>query len=189
MWVPLVVGVIGLVGVVTAQLISTRRENRSWRREAEREDLRWQRERQRLSDQRVHEVTLHWSHLRNSGYAQLLQATDAYLAALRDHADAASRGEEPTGPELAAHRVKIGECQALIDITGSPRIRAVTGELVRATAGARMSIAPGGEARRTGADTAQRAKDAFLTEIRQELGIDDQHTAGRPVLPTAKGQK
>lgn len=40
-WVPIVVGVIGLLGVVAGQLINTWREDRLWRRELDREEVRW----------------------------------------------------------------------------------------------------------------------------------------------------
>lgn len=46
-WVPVMVGLLGLAGVLGAQLIAGRREDRRWRREQEREELRWQREQDR----------------------------------------------------------------------------------------------------------------------------------------------
>ncbi|PKV90303.1 hypothetical protein ATK30_1047 [Amycolatopsis echigonensis] len=49
MWVPIVVGMIGLVGVVAGQLVNAWREDRRWRREQEREDVRWARESKRES--------------------------------------------------------------------------------------------------------------------------------------------
>jgi len=52
LWVPIVVGLIGLFGVLGAQLVAGWREDRRWRREVAREDLRWQRERERLRDER-----------------------------------------------------------------------------------------------------------------------------------------
>lgn len=48
-WVPIVVGVIGLVGVIAGQLVNAWREDRRWRREQEREDVRWARENKRES--------------------------------------------------------------------------------------------------------------------------------------------
>lgn len=43
-WVPIAVGVIGVLGVISGQLINAWREDRRWKREQEREELRWQRE-------------------------------------------------------------------------------------------------------------------------------------------------
>lgn len=48
-WVPIVVGVIGVVGVIAGQLVNAWREDRRWRREQEREDVRWARENKRES--------------------------------------------------------------------------------------------------------------------------------------------
>jgi hypothetical protein len=45
LWVPIAVGLFGLLGALGAQLINARREDRRWRREVEQEELRWQRER------------------------------------------------------------------------------------------------------------------------------------------------
>lgn len=44
MWVPLVVALVGLGGVLGAQLVAGWREDRRWQREVQREELRWQRE-------------------------------------------------------------------------------------------------------------------------------------------------
>ncbi|GAA4020376.1 hypothetical protein GCM10022247_50460 [Allokutzneria multivorans] len=46
LWVPIVVGLLGLFGALGAQLVGGWREDRRWRREVEREDRRWERERE-----------------------------------------------------------------------------------------------------------------------------------------------
>lgn len=55
MWVPLVVALVGLGGVLGAQLVAGWREDRRWQREVQREELRWQREVQREQERRRHE--------------------------------------------------------------------------------------------------------------------------------------
>ena len=72
-WVPIVVGIIGLLGVVTGQLINSRREDRRWEREAAREELRHRRERERLAAERAHALALHWSQERKDACAGLLK--------------------------------------------------------------------------------------------------------------------
>lgn len=52
LWVPLVVGLLGLGGVLGAQLVAGWREDRRWQRESGREDLRWGREQERLREER-----------------------------------------------------------------------------------------------------------------------------------------
>lgn len=37
-WVPIIVGVIGLIGVIAGQLVNAWREDRRWKREREREE-------------------------------------------------------------------------------------------------------------------------------------------------------
>ncbi|MDQ3789651.1 MAG: hypothetical protein M3422_20710, partial [Actinomycetota bacterium] len=179
-WVPIIVGIIGLAGVIIGQLINSRREDRRWKREADREDLRWQRERQRLAAQRAHELALHWSLERKAVYASLLKDADAYLEALLKFVDATLAGA-PTGEvddRLRAQRDAIAASWAQIDIVGSPRVRAVADELVQATMGASISVhrdRPGetGTSRAAAVDKARRARDAFLREARGELGVDE----------------
>jgi hypothetical protein len=43
-WVPIAVGLIGVLGIIAGQLINAWREDRRWKRELTREELRWQRE-------------------------------------------------------------------------------------------------------------------------------------------------
>ena len=52
LWVPIVVGLLGLCGVLGAQVVAGWREDRRWQREISREDLRWQREQERLREER-----------------------------------------------------------------------------------------------------------------------------------------
>lgn len=66
-WVPIVVAVLGIVGVIAGQLINSRREDRRWTREKERDDRRWQRERDL-------QVKLHWREERLGRYAEFVDA-------------------------------------------------------------------------------------------------------------------
>ncbi|WP_156213034.1 hypothetical protein [Lentzea aerocolonigenes] len=73
-WVPLVVGVIGLAGVICGQLINAWREDRRWKREQEREDLRWQREQEKNDTEREHRNMLDWRDRKIEIYSELLGA-------------------------------------------------------------------------------------------------------------------
>lgn len=68
---PILVGVLGVAGVVTAQVITTFREERRWRREQQREDLRWERQK----EERTHEA-------RAEAYAELIGVVEALDFAL-----------------------------------------------------------------------------------------------------------
>jgi len=66
-WIPIVVALFGLAGVILTQVLSGRREARRMAEEAAREERRWQRER----EARTHET-------RADAYAQLMGALEAF---------------------------------------------------------------------------------------------------------------
>ena len=66
-WIPIVVALLGLAGVILTQVLSGRREARRITEEAAREERRWQRER----EARTHEA-------RAAAYAELLGALGAF---------------------------------------------------------------------------------------------------------------
>jgi hypothetical protein len=52
LWIPIVVALVGLVGVLAAQVIASRREDKRWDREVHREDQRWAREQESRAEAR-----------------------------------------------------------------------------------------------------------------------------------------
>ncbi|MGW3961812.1 hypothetical protein ACWED2_18455 [Amycolatopsis sp. NPDC005003] len=66
-WIPIVVALLGLAGVILTQVLSGRREARRMAEEAAREERRWQRER----EARTHET-------RAEAYARLMGALEAF---------------------------------------------------------------------------------------------------------------
>ena len=66
-WIPIVVALLGLAGVILTQVLSGRREARRMAEEAAREERRWQRER----EARTHET-------RADAYARLLGVLEAF---------------------------------------------------------------------------------------------------------------
>ncbi|HWD00857.1 MAG TPA: hypothetical protein VG674_00085 [Amycolatopsis sp.] len=66
-WVPIVVGVIGLLGVVAGQLVN------AWR-ERKREELRWRRERHTESIKLNHEHAAQWRETKIKIYRELLES-------------------------------------------------------------------------------------------------------------------
>jgi hypothetical protein len=52
LWVPIVVALVGFVGVLAAQAIANRREDKQWDRERQREDQRWAREKESRNEAR-----------------------------------------------------------------------------------------------------------------------------------------
>jgi hypothetical protein len=66
-WIPIVVAMLGLAGVVLTQILAGRRERQRWREDEAREERRWQRER----DARTYE-------LRATAYAEVIGAIEAF---------------------------------------------------------------------------------------------------------------
>ncbi|WP_290062354.1 hypothetical protein [Amycolatopsis solani] len=66
-WIPIVVALLGLAGVIATQVLSGRRETKRMTEEAAREERRWQRER----EARTHEA-------RAGAYAELLGVLEAF---------------------------------------------------------------------------------------------------------------
>ncbi len=86
-WVPIFVGVLGIIGVVVGQLISSRKDDRRWKREMLREDKRWERETQReerrLAVEKDVETTRRLNVARLEWRKERLAAYTAYLSAIR----------------------------------------------------------------------------------------------------------
>jgi hypothetical protein len=55
LWVPVIVALLGFIGVLGAQAIAAWRDDRRWQQEAEREELRWNRDRAREKDNRSYQ--------------------------------------------------------------------------------------------------------------------------------------
>lgn len=85
LWVPLIVALLGALGIIAGQVVSSWREDRRWQREREREefrwqqerereDLRWQREQERLEAERRRDTILAWRQDRLDSLASYLAA-------------------------------------------------------------------------------------------------------------------
>lgn len=125
-WVPIVVGVIGVLGIVAGQLINAWREDKRWRREQEQEDLRWQRERRREEVRLSQENALHWREMRVRIYGEavaLLGRTSRTLKQMRVEASDKKRAE--LYDEMWSHQERLEELIYQIQLVGSEEIRGV----------------------------------------------------------------
>ncbi|MEU4444898.1 hypothetical protein AB0K14_03205 [Actinosynnema sp. NPDC050801] len=127
-WVPIVVGVIGLAGVIVGQLINARREDIRWKREREREDLRWQREVEKDQKARDHDFDKYWLDRKTDVYAELLQASSAWQkgAALASHHTA--QGDWGHEGFLEAD-TSLNNAVTLVEIYGSEELVNLAGQL------------------------------------------------------------
>jgi hypothetical protein len=73
-WVPIAVGVIGLIGIIAGQLVNAWREDRRWKRDQQRDELRWQQERDKELAKLAHDSILDWRDRRLSIYVEYLKS-------------------------------------------------------------------------------------------------------------------
>lgn len=94
LWVPIAVGIIGLIGVISGQLVNAWREDRRWTREQEREDLRWKREQEKDALARSAADRAHWRDKKFEIYTELHSFMKAWLDQLAQAIHATARGGE-----------------------------------------------------------------------------------------------
>lgn len=186
LWVPLAVGALGIIGVVVGQLINARLENRRWIREREREDLRWERERGKDREGRVHDARMQWREHRASIYGDFLVAFDVFHVAATDRAHLlytfATSGASEPGNEfdqfnydrLEELATSLAAASAPVDLAATKEVREAAVHMVAASGAARMSVRPDAQLHEidTGMFFLYEAKEQFLTCARRELGVD-----------------
>ncbi|WP_143139026.1 hypothetical protein [Lentzea waywayandensis] len=95
---PVVVAVLGIVGIISGQLINAWREDRRWKRELEREDLRWRREREREQERneierareelrQAHDARIEWRSQRFEVYRNFVTSVDELVYLLPPEGD------------------------------------------------------------------------------------------------------
>jgi hypothetical protein len=100
-WVPIVVAVLGILGLVLGQLVNAWREDRRWQRELAREDVRWQREQEREIARHVRETEVHWREERLAAYAHFAETMDTWRELLVSAIDQKRFGESAAEEEFA----------------------------------------------------------------------------------------
>lgn len=95
-WVPIVVGMIGLIGVIAGQLVNAWREDRRWTREQQREEIRWERERDKEQAKLAHDSMIDWRERRLAVYSEYLQAILDTIEMISELYQAKTRAEVET---------------------------------------------------------------------------------------------
>lgn len=120
LWVPIIVGLLGLGGVLGAQLIAGWREDRRWHREVDREELRWQRERLRLREERRYTG-------REQAYGRMIGLLEAWQWVLHPVKERVIKGtgelDEPMRRELATIRDEAREALGPMNLHAPDDIR------------------------------------------------------------------
>lgn len=115
-WVPIIVGVIGFLGVIAGQLIN------AWR-EQKREELRWKRESQRESMKLRHENVAQWRETRLSAYTTLLDSVNQVYSILKRGHVALTREESNTEfEEFRKALMRMREAESSVTLVGTKKL-------------------------------------------------------------------
>ncbi|WP_206793626.1 hypothetical protein [Amycolatopsis sp. MtRt-6] len=166
-WIPIVVALLGLAGVILTQVLSGRREARRMAEEAAREERRWQRER----EARTHET-------RADAYAQLmgvLEAFDGVLFQARAVREAGDKLDEHQLAELRAVRSEAQHALGPVVLHAPEAVRRLVSDatLPRMRLAA-MLLDPvdKGTGLRPAWDAGQRGYRVMRARMRADLGFD-----------------
>ncbi|MFI7617826.1 hypothetical protein ACIBP6_42050 [Nonomuraea terrae] len=172
---PIVVAVLGIVGLVVGQLVNAWREDRRWRRE-EREDLRWEREQAREKDKRDHEVRTHWEKERLDAYTHFAKVLGEWRELLHEMETLLRVDQEPASSLAARIRELNGEAAVItarIALVGSSFMQARCNDVWSFYESAYKQMLSGEPA----LSAEDRAKDlygqayyALLDNVRDDLG-------------------
>ena len=119
---PIVVGIIGLIGVIVGQLINAWREKRTWKREQEREELRWERERFKLTQDDVQ----NWRETRVQEYGTLIKLIDRFVDLLAASLNSTDIDElKVIGRQLSELTDPVNESLSRVELVASEKIASV----------------------------------------------------------------
>jgi len=166
--------VLGLAGVLGAQVVAAWREDRRWRPEIEREEVRWSRERERERDNRSYEG-------RAEAYAEVIGAIEAFDWVLYQ-ARRVVRAGNPLTEELATdvRRVTSQARNALggVNVQAPERIRAMLRESMLRRSSLSITLLAGehGEDQQRQWHDGQREYQIMRAAMRHDLGLDIEDT-------------
>ena len=175
MWIPIVVAILGLAGVVLTQVLAGRRERQRRREDDAREERRWQREREARAYQ-----------ARATAYAELIGAIEAFDGVLF-HARQVREAERPLDDhEVSNLRAVTSETQhalGAVNLHAPERVRAQIREatLPRMRLSVTLLDPTGSTAKmRPAWDAGQTAYRTLRALMRRDLGLDSELLGERP---------
>lgn len=125
-WVPIVVGILGMVGVISGQLVSAWREQR-------REDVRWRREREKEQLQRRREDHLHWRDKRWEVAVELMISLNKWRELIVDRLreqHGLVEGYDDTREQLRSAVDGTSDLMAQVKLVGTDTMRTLADETV-----------------------------------------------------------
>ena len=171
-WVPVVVGLIGLAGVLGAQLIAGWRDDRRWKRQQQREEARWQREQVTEREQRSYTG-------RQEAYAKLIGLLETWSWVLypAQHRVLIENGEL-TGEmraELREMRTLAREALGPVNLYAPTEIRNLMQPAILSKADLTAALLAGDAEQDRLAGLWDETKTTYLTlraALRRDLGVD-----------------
>lgn len=120
-WVPIVVAILGIIGVLIGQSFNARRDDRRWNREIDREDDRVRRELETARIARDHELRIRWIDQRLDAYTECLSAYKEWLDILQEELTRlrAARGDDELGIRSRACHAAVVASVDRVHIIGS----------------------------------------------------------------------
>ncbi|QFY05603.1 hypothetical protein GBF35_01925 [Nonomuraea phyllanthi] len=185
-WVPIVVALLGIVGLVVGQLVNAWREDRRWQREMAREDLRWEREQARERDKRDHEAQLQWGKERLEAYTHFAKTMSEWRELLCEVEAVLRADQQPASAQFDRIRDLNSEAALLtarITLVGSVFLQARCHDLWSFYEAAYKDMLSGQPALSDTAwaeDLYVQAYYALLDNIREELGTPVKVMAREP---------
>lgn len=177
LWLTIVLGflipIAAAGGAVGGQWLASRRDDKRWDRERDREDLRWSRDQQRQVDDRTHMNQVHWRTERLTVYGKFIVAmTEWYQGLYRIYE--AMREQSPIGPGMKRKMLRgeatSNELYGLIMVIGSSEVRnRVTGAMID-FAEVHREILETDDA--SGASSLWSELEAVTSLLRAELGVE-----------------
>jgi hypothetical protein len=186
LWVPVIVALVGFIGVLGAQVVATWRDDRRWRREAEREELRWKRDRSREKDNRSYED-------RQRAYAQVIGAVESFDWLMFPAYNATKLDQVVTDDMRTDLRVARDEAHKTFgpfNLHAPERIRTMLRDVMITRSTLAMRILRGDADPEDSVrlwTKAQRAYRQLRAEMRQDLGFDVEVLPGHRQLGRLPG--
>lgn len=193
LWVPIVVGVLGLCGVLGAQLIAGWREDRRWQRETRREDLRWQREDLRWQRQRAQSRDERRYAGREEAYGRMIGLLEGWQWVLHPAKERVIKGggslDEPLRQALEAVRDQTREALGPMNLHAPDDIRHLMRDAVVSKAQLTEALLTGNHDRAAMNKLYRQSLDNYYsmrTAMRLDLGIDPDTALDADLNPNAE---
>ncbi|MDA3644803.1 hypothetical protein LZ318_24535 [Saccharopolyspora indica] len=177
-WVPIVVGLLGMVGVISGQFVSAWREQR-------RENIRWCREREKEDLQRRREDYLHWRDKRLEVAVELMISLNKWreliVDRLREHHGLLKMPVD-TSEQLRDVVEETSDRMAQLKLVGTDTIRTLASETVNLFR-SRFGSAMSSPSKLTSDEIEQISRELSLKRrdlqeaVRKELGVDTPNPA------------